>query len=373
MSKPDVVLSIDDNESNQDLLKLSLNSFDVQIAMNGEQGLTLAKRCNPDLILLDVAMPGLNGFEVCQALKQDPTTENIPVIFLSAMNSLEDRIKSYKVGGEDYISKPFNIVELQHKIQVLLAYQKHLNELNTQVESASSAAMTALTNSSEMGVVIQFVDKSVKCHSIEALAEAMLSAITHYSLHGSMVVRVTESDLRYYSNTIVSPLETQLLEHSKDGSRIVSFGKRAIFNSRLATILIKDMPESDDDRAGRLKDHIAIILSCAEARINAILNEELARKYRASTAQSAIREAAKTVDRVTQQTKEYQNTTHQTLKDFTVQLEAELLALLLPEDAERRLLDLTESAQDRFDDALDIGKTLESMLDTLSHTLKKMT
>ena len=121
------VLVVDDVVSNVLLLKVLLTNekFKVITAGNGKEALSQAVNARPDLILLDVMMPEMNGFEVAERLKADPETQHIPIIFLTALNTTADIVKGFKVGANDFISKPFNkeelVIRVTHQISLIAA------------------------------------------------------------------------------------------------------------------------------------------------------------------------------------------------------------------------------------------------------------
>lgn len=121
------VLVVDDVVSNVLLLKVLLTNekFKVITAGNGKEALSQAVNARPDLILLDVMMPEMNGFEVAERLKADPETQHIPIIFLTALNTTADIVKGFKVGANDFISKPFNkeelVIRVTHQISLVAA------------------------------------------------------------------------------------------------------------------------------------------------------------------------------------------------------------------------------------------------------------
>ncbi|MEM9006752.1 MAG: adenylate/guanylate cyclase domain-containing protein [Cyanobacteria bacterium P01_F01_bin.86] len=118
------LLIVDDTPENLRLLStaLSEHGYVVRSAINGALAINSAQIIKPDLILLDIMMPGLDGYEVCKRLKADPKTSDIPVIFISAMNEAIDKVKAFSVGGVDYITKPVQIEEvlarIQHQIKI---------------------------------------------------------------------------------------------------------------------------------------------------------------------------------------------------------------------------------------------------------------
>lgn len=121
------ILIVDDVMSNVLLLKVLLTNekFMIATANNGRHALEQVEATNPDLILLDVMMPDMNGFEVAQKLKANPQTADIPIIFLTALNSTADIVKGFQVGANDFISKPFNkeelIIRVNHQISLVAA------------------------------------------------------------------------------------------------------------------------------------------------------------------------------------------------------------------------------------------------------------
>ncbi len=121
------ILVVDDVISNVLLLKvlLAAQKFNVITASNGMEAIDITKKQQPDLILLDVMMPGMSGFELAQKLKNDPEVQHIPIIFLTALNSTADIVTGFKVGANDFISKPFNkeelVIRVNHQISLIAA------------------------------------------------------------------------------------------------------------------------------------------------------------------------------------------------------------------------------------------------------------
>lgn len=114
-----LVLAVDDKPQNLQFLGklLSDNGYEVGLAQSGSQALSFVKKDEPDLILLDIMMPELDGYEVCRALKSDFSSRHIPVIFLTAKTASEDVVKGFDAGGVDYVTKPFNSMELLARIR----------------------------------------------------------------------------------------------------------------------------------------------------------------------------------------------------------------------------------------------------------------
>jgi CheY-like chemotaxis protein len=116
------ILVVDDMPANLEVLKslLEAEGHIVRLVPSGIMALKSATAIPPDLILLDVNMPGMTGYEVCQELKIDPQLRDIPVVFISALTELDDKIVGYAVGGNDYITKPFDCEEVLVRVKVQL-------------------------------------------------------------------------------------------------------------------------------------------------------------------------------------------------------------------------------------------------------------
>src|SRR4051812_5047202 len=117
------ILIVDDTPANLNVLSaiLGKRGYRVRPAINGALALKAAQKAAPDLILLDVQMPGMDGYEVCRQLKHDPQTRAIPVIFISALDDVLDKVEAFQVGGVDYITKPFQIEEGLARVENQLA------------------------------------------------------------------------------------------------------------------------------------------------------------------------------------------------------------------------------------------------------------
>lgn len=138
------ILIVDDSPDNIVTLENILEDYNYQIykAYNGQEALNMVREVEPDLILLDVMMPGMNGYEVAEVIKSNPHTRLIPIIMLTALDGQEQRLKGYEVGVDDFISKPFNIIELRLRVSNLLKLRTYVNELEHAEQIIFSLART---------------------------------------------------------------------------------------------------------------------------------------------------------------------------------------------------------------------------------------
>jgi putative two-component system response regulator len=127
------ILVVDDSRINLEILDgLLKSSYEVYLAQDGKKALELVRKIQPDLVLLDVMMPGMDGFEVCSELKRETQTEQIPVIFLTALADTQHKTKGFSLGAVDYILKPFDALEVQSRIRTHLSLRRSTLELQNQ-------------------------------------------------------------------------------------------------------------------------------------------------------------------------------------------------------------------------------------------------
>lgn len=149
------ILIVDDTIYNIQLLSLMLirHGYVVEQATNGQAALEKAAKILPDIILLDIRMPDIDGYEVCKILKANPTTQGIPIIFISSIEEPSEKVEAFSVGGVDYISKPFQLIEVLARIEThlrLCSLQKKLQEQNEQLQLSASVLARSLTQEREL-------------------------------------------------------------------------------------------------------------------------------------------------------------------------------------------------------------------------------
>ncbi|HEY9725554.1 MAG TPA: response regulator, partial [Chroococcales cyanobacterium] len=128
------ILIVDDRPENLQVLSntLSKQGYKIRCVVTGQMAIRAARSTAPDLILLDIRMPDLNGYEVCEYLKRDAQTSEIPIVFLSALDEALDKVRAFAVGGADYVTKPFQVEEVLARVEHQLTIRKLTEQLQTQ-------------------------------------------------------------------------------------------------------------------------------------------------------------------------------------------------------------------------------------------------
>lgn len=151
--EPSLVLLVDDEPTNIEVMAEVLEPFhDLAFATSGEEALRLAGELKPDIILLDIVMPGLDGYAVCGRLKQDPRTARIPVIFVTALDATEDEARGLEIGAIDYVSKPIRPAILRARVRTHLEL-KHAHDVLEQVSATD--ALTGVANRHRLEAVLE--------------------------------------------------------------------------------------------------------------------------------------------------------------------------------------------------------------------------
>src|SRR5690349_8084490 len=130
------VLLVDDAKANLDILVEGLKSdHKLSLALNGEMALQVAARTPPDLVLLDIVMPGLDGYEVCRRMRQMPETAEVPIMFLSSLEEVQNKTRGFEAGANDYLTKPFDMLEVKARVRYLLKAKAYNDAAKEQIAS----------------------------------------------------------------------------------------------------------------------------------------------------------------------------------------------------------------------------------------------
>jgi len=274
-SKKAKIFCVHDVPANLKLLKMSLSKYDCLLFESGEACLEHLEAEKPDMILLDVMMPGLDGIETCKQIRKCCKDTFLPVIFVSAKDSIDDRLKGYAAGGDDYICKPFDQAELHAKVQALLKVKAEMDE--TLMKAMDSE--TLLHDIQETSNVVNFLQNVLPLRHIDSVANLTLETLKAMGLSCGIQIRFENQTQQYFSE-VNNPLENSIFDFIKSKGRIVGFGEKLAINYPNISLIVRNIPKDDANLVGRLRDHLALILKGADAKINALEKEaETLQKY----------------------------------------------------------------------------------------------
>mgnify|MGYP000586015003 CR=1 FL=1 len=374
MAKILKLLSIDDDPFIHKMVQRSLDSnYIVTTASDGTEGIKVALKEKPDIILLDVEMPGMNGYETCDYLKQTTTTADIPIIFLSSLSNSRSKMLGYEAGGTDYLVKPFDASELIAKLNAITDLTQVSSKLKNQVEYATNTAFTAMKGSSELGLAIQYIESSYAIKDCASLAKSFLKITTSLKLNCTLMLQLAGERLYFTSNgEPCSPLETQVVSTLfEKGSRFVDFGCRTQINYPLVALLIKDMPIDDMEAYGRFKDFLPTMLGVTDAKIN-ILETEVNQKNQSQLLIDAFSEVRKILTSYANTLEGNQSSAIELLQTMLTEMEHEVPDLGLDEDQEKHLMSKVDSTVISAQKLVDSSELNTGMFLTVTKLLEKI-
>lgn len=279
------VLLVDDDELSLQMLAASLEErYEVETADGGQQALGLLEQRSFDLVVLDVEMPQMNGYELCRQLRASDKGAQLAVIFLSAHSSIEERLLGYEAGGDDYVAKPFEVAELLAKIERLLSQGARQRELSGQLDEVMNAVLSSADMVGEAGVVLECQRRLNGCGDYPAIAQALFEALQRFGLEGCVRIQGRGEALLINARGGCTALEASILEHlhaQAEGPSIRPLGPHTGFHYGSVLLFVRhlqmDRPASMDrvesERQGRAIDSIALLVEGAVARVSALDNE----------------------------------------------------------------------------------------------------
>ncbi len=368
------ILAIDDDKISQKFIgkALSHDDFLMNYADDGEQGIEKALANTPDIIILDVEMPGMNGYQVCEKLREESATKDTPIVFLSSHSSLRDRMQGYEVGADDFLVKPFERDDLIAKMRVLAKYLEEQKILREQYELAQKTAYIAMTGSSELGIAMQFVEKSYAYHAFADMADGLFNVTRQYQLNCALMIIEEGEQVWYSPDEAVKPLEKEMVEMLDRGQRFIDFGARTIINYPNLSLLVKNMPLDDMERYGRIKDLLPMLLAAVDSKIKSI-NTEQALTQQSEELLSSFGMIKGQLYYLTKTLINNQSHSAELLNGMVTELNADLLGMGLDDDQEAWILQRIDHAIEEANDKLDASAMLYVVFSRILQQLKDMT
>jgi CheY-like chemotaxis protein len=357
-TKKSKVMVVDDSLSIRALIEALLeDDFEVTAVADGMSALVTVNSFKPDIILLDVNMPDMDGYQVCQKLKENKATRDIPVVFVSAEEGAEDQLKAYQMGGEGYITKPVNHDELLAKVQERLRAKKELSRLEEEAKSAVAAAYEAMSSNSELGIIVRFMERIMVAEHYDDVSREYLASLKELGLIVSVQIRNGFFSKTYSSGTDNErEIEEKLLLAAKENGKFLELQKRCIVNMPRISILIKNMPIENPSTYGRVKDNLSMFMHAADNRIKSIGFEMQVQQEKAGGLRSAITETSDNLARIT--TKLHQNGTmaKKIMQNLREEMEETLIGLCLSVEQEEKIMKMIDTGLGEMNEIAVMGE-----------------
>ncbi|MFK5893896.1 MAG: response regulator [Pseudomonadota bacterium] len=261
------ILAVEDDVMFQELLLAIFSDYQIQVAGSGEEGLSMVKEFKPDIILLDINLPGIDGYQTCSELKNNELTRSIPVLFLSQYQTLEDRLKAYGLGGIDYISKPFDKNEVLIKVKQHIENKIFQDELTKDLQDSNNTVMDIQMEMADIQIIGRFLQANLFCRDFNSLFDLFFKTAQELGVSCVLQIKYSHDKFICSDKGNISTLENEIIEMSSSMERIHSFGKdRAMFNWSNANLLVRNL--------GSKIDLLAILMNGLDVSIQVILSEQ---------------------------------------------------------------------------------------------------
>ncbi|MFN3238686.1 MAG: PleD family two-component system response regulator [Pseudomonadales bacterium] len=358
------ILIVDDAAENRLLLTAALeDDYDLAEAASGAECMSQIETAQPDLILLDVTMPEMDGYEVCETLKGHAKHRNIPIIFVSARVSPEERLAGFEAGGDEYVTKPFNPEDLHLKIS---------RALDDKVENLQlrKIVMEAMVSSSELGSLNRFLCDSSRAETYEALAEALFEITRTLGLNCVFQFRPTAQVLNF--GMADDSLEARLLDKYSDADKFSDFQHRTVVNVPRLGILVKNMPMADESKYGRLKDHLAVLIDATDSKIEMLELALNMTEHRARLVSDLIAENDLQLAKIRVKIEKREKARREIMMGLLLSVEDQLFSLGLDEDQEKHLMHMLDSRVQEVDSLPDFSAEIESSFNSAKNRLRTL-
>ena len=366
----DKILLIDDDKLIHKIVRRSIepSGFDLSLAFDGKEGFAKAIEFVPDVILLDVEMPGDNGYTVCSQLRDHPITEHIPVVFLSSHASINERLQGYEVGADDYLTKPFEAENLVARLKVLSKYRRDRLELQAQYQVAQNTAMIAMTGTSEFALAVQYMEKILGYQTVDETLNGLLDVIDRLYLDAIVLLNSDNQQQWFSTNGTISPLEKELVLTASD-KRFLDFGCRTLVRFEPMFMLVRNMPIEDMDRYGRVKDLMPVLLSATESKLHSI-ETQMSLVSQSSDLKQSFSFIRRNLFNLAKNMVEKRNLSRMIGDRVIEKLTMDMISMGLEDDQEAALLSLIEDSFYELVDEMDAGPILKDSLSFIVQNLQ---
>lgn len=268
-----VVYSVDDAEPDRVLLSAAFGDhYRFTAFPSAEAFLAGLGDGHPDLVLLDVGLPGMDGYALCRLLKARPSLAEVPVIFLSGHDDLESRLAGYRAGGEDFVVKPYNVEELRQKVALALAQRARHESLAWRADESQMRADTTQSYLDDCRRTLSLLRDLNRAADITAIGDQLLAHLNALRLDAAFEMRLPNARLRLSTRGASSPLTGSILRDLALGA---AFGddSRTAFNYPRVTVLVRNMPAEGSLLFAHLRDLLAATAAGVDTRLLALLAE----------------------------------------------------------------------------------------------------
>ena len=358
MDKP-IIYVIDNDKNISNIMHEALtSSYDPIMFDSGAEALEKFTQNQPDIMLLDPKLADKDGYKLCQQVRELDPDDKTAIIFITARDSLDERMRSYYVGCDDFLAKPFEMDELIARLEKVKRYQNRNRDLQNQHNMAQNMAFQAMTEASQYGMVLQFIKQTFTTENASELAASVFQILSRLNLSGSIQLRMENHTLSLRSaEQACNPIEEEVFELLKNRGRIFDFQNKTVFNDQHVSIMIKDMPIDDEIMYGRLRDVLAAVVEGVESRLM-----DFKRK---NALYDVMNDIQGTMASMEVQFREHEASTVETMEKLMLKMEHGFQFLDLSEEQESFFMGLIEESMQKLVALYMKGKVMDDQFNAM--------
>lgn len=369
MTTPNSLLIVDDDPDVINVLQLYIESEGHQVitAVNGADALKKLDEHGENIqaVISDVMMPVLDGYGFCEKLRADERFQGLPFIFISTLTNMDEKLKGYGYGADEYISKPIAPQELIFKTRNIIENKIKHESLSKQLSESFNAAMQAMSYSSYLGQTLLFLQEATNATSFDEVATLLFETMNGLGLNSVIQFHIN-GELKGYrkDKENITPLESNIMELSRKESRFFDFGTRTIINYDDFSLLIKNMPTDNPESYGTLKDVLGNLCNAIEAVTKILLSREETRQKNAT-----MNMANGAIDKIEQSLHTIQTETEDAINSMMDDIEDAMITLGLLESQEEAIRTIVRRCRERSNKAFEKGQAVYDSFAIVHDTL----
>jgi len=255
-------------------------NYEVETFAGAADCLSRLSEATPDLFILDVEMPDIDGYALCSQLRELPNCRDLPVLFASAAATLDEQLRGYDAGGDDFVVKPVIFPELKPKIDALLRRSQESAALRQQLADSDMLTSLVMANLDEYAVLVKFLRSLNACESYRDVTLAILAMLDAFRLNGVVQFRFPGFELTLNQAGEVRPLEASIINQVRSLGTVAEYRNRAAFSFERVSVMVNNMPLADPELCGRLRDHLSISVETADSKLHAMMAQQANRETR---------------------------------------------------------------------------------------------
>lgn len=371
MSSQTKILIVDDSPEDIRLLMNELKSeFQITAATTADDALQIISETLPDIVLMDVNMPGTDGYTACAILKDSPETAGIDVIFLSSNDSTEEVLKGFNAGASDYLVKPYAPLILMSKIKACIARRKDLQKLAEAAQYAGAVAMSAMSDTGDLGTIVNFLRSSFAIKTTDHLCQEICTALAAFGLNACAYIYLQEGGVFGGTDGAPSELEMNLIKRIITSPEpIITIGNRLLLIKPGVVLLIKNLPEQPE-KAARIKDHLMILLEGIIAKVVSLNSQTKLNQLLSSNINRVIKDAERALVDIRINQEAHKKQSIDIMEKMVAEVEASFFNLGLTDQQEEQLLEIMTNAVSEslshFEVGLEIDNKISSIIESLA-------